>query len=303
MIQNNDFEQNFAWNLQRKVNKVVEIETISKNETKRKIKVICKVPIILTAVLFFFCQITIAQINLEHTFDATVGASYQFISPVINYYTYFNIETSQVRLYNEDYSLYKTINISSPSNYKMAYVSGFSKGIVSTDGKITFLVSFGKITSDGNYNSNYIGKLYDQDGNMIKDFGYSGTLLSPSFHVVSNNVCRMSISILEYEPYPTAKYKTEIYSLPGTLSVGVSSPQKNQIQSPYPNPANSVITLPYQLGEGETSVMRIYNVNGQLIETKQIDFVFDRILLNVSSYTKGVYIYQVNEISNRFIVE
>jgi len=70
----------------------------------------------------------------------------------------------------------------------------------------------------------------------------------------------------------------------------------------YPNPANTTITLPYQLKQGEKSAMHIYNINGQLVETKQVDYVFDKILLNVSSYASGTYFYEVNGVSNKFIV-
>jgi len=70
----------------------------------------------------------------------------------------------------------------------------------------------------------------------------------------------------------------------------------------YPNPAKTTINLPYRLKQGETSVMNIYNANGQLMETKKIDFVFDKIQLNVSGYTKGIYFYEVNGVSNKFIV-
>ena len=49
--------------------------------------------------------------------------------------------------------------------------------------------------------------------------------------------------------------------------------------------------------------MRISNIQGQLVELKQIDYVFDKIILNVSNYSKGVYIYEVNGVSNKFVVE
>jgi hypothetical protein len=62
------------------------------------------------------------------------------------------------------------------------------------------------------------------------------------------------------------------------------------------------ISLPYKLQQGETSVMRILNTNGQLIETKNIGSDFEQIQLNVSNYRKGMYIYEVNGVSQRFVV-
>ncbi|MDR1678374.1 MAG: T9SS type A sorting domain-containing protein [Prevotellaceae bacterium] len=78
------------------------------------------------------------------------------------------------------------------------------------------------------------------------------------------------------------------------------SAQTEKVSPPYPNPANTIVTLPYKLAQGKTSVMNIYSTSGQLIESKQIDSVFDRILLNVSGYAKGIYLYEANDVSNRF---
>ena len=252
--------------------------------------------------LLFFSQTANAQINLMHTFDGSI--SWNWYSPTINYYTGVNITTKQVNLYNEDYSLYKSVTVTPPAGYDIANTSNFSKNIVTTDGKITFFVFFTNFSTDAN--STYAIKLYDENGTVVKDFGYSASY-SINIHSVSNNKYRLSFLRLSYNPYPTNPiYKTEIYSLPGTAPTptNVKSMQiENTSMPPYPNPANTIITLPYQLKQGEMSIMRIYNINGQLIETKQIDSVFDKILLNVSGYAKGMYLYEVNGVSNRFVVD
>ena len=97
--------------------------------------------------------------------------------------------------------------------------------------------------------------------------------------------------------------KTEIYSLPGSISSSISAVKSSSIISPFPNPANSTINLSYKLAQGETAIMRICDIQGKLIEQKQIDCQFDKILLNVSNYNKGTYIYQVNGVSKKFIVQ
>jgi len=257
--------------------------------------------ILITVGVLFFSQISNAQINLEHTFDGTVGHNGVFYTPSLGYYTYVNTATNQVRLYNEDYSLYKSITITPPANYSISNAYLFSKGIATTDEKITFFIDFINpdiVSTDPN--SYHSLRLYDEDGKMVKDFGYA-YIFSQNFHQVSNNKCRLSIT--RYKIPAPITYETEIYSLPGVFTGVKNIQQNNTSLLPYPNPANTIITLPYQLKQGETSAMRIYSINGQLIETKQIDFVFDKVLLNVSSYTKGMYLYEVNGISNRFIVD
>lgn len=73
--------------------------------------------------------------------------------------------------------------------------------------------------------------------------------------------------------------------------------------NPYPNPAAHTINLPYQLNSGEQTDMQIYDVNGKLIATKRIDVTFDKIVLNVSGYEKGMYVYKYNGKSAKFVVE
>ena len=139
---------------------------------------------------------------------------------------------------------------------------------------------------------------------MLKDFGHiysGGTFYVPTFHMISNGKYRLSI--VRTKNTSPITYETEIYSLPGNPPSDISSPRVISYQSPFPNPANSIITLPYQLRQGEMSVMHIFNLNGQLIEKKQVDSIFDKILLNVSNYVKGTYLYEVNGVSKKFIVD
>jgi len=241
-----------------------------------------------------------AQITLEHTFDGSVSHNFTHVTPTIDHYVYFNTTTNQVKLYNEDYSLYKSVTITPPANYSFNTVSTYSKNIITTDGKVTFFVTFINNNTTDDLRSNF--KLYDEDGTIVKDFGYEYMFIIYGIHAISDN--KLRLSILRYTSTNPLTYQTDIYSLPGTVtSIAPPTEGNNTFQSPYPNPANTVITLPYKLEQGEMSVMSIYSINGQLIETKQIDYVFDKILLNVSGYAKGMYIYEVNGVSSRFVVK
>ena len=232
-----------------------------------------------------------AQINLEQTFNGE-----------IHYQNYLDVElfsdvtTNQIKLYNTDYSWYKTVNITLPTNYYLSSVSNFSKKLFNDDNKIEFTVIFCKYEAGSN---DFKIKLYNEDGTMLKDFGdHSST--------ITTNVITINKQYKLIIRRHGVNASTEIYSLPGIPPippVGVSNQTSNEYQPPFPNPANAIITLPYQLKQGEMSVMNIYNSNGQLIETKQIGSDFDKILLNVSGYTKGMYVYEVNGVSNKFVVE
>jgi len=249
-----------------------------------------------TASMMLFSQTTNAQINLEHTFEGSVRFS-NTISSIVPYYTsdlgdvdfYITyMDANQIKLYNIDYSLYKSINL--PAGYVVMYAAFFTKELFSNDNKIEFIAHICKEEGDG---EKII--ICNEDGMILKEFvnGYE-----PFFSYIYKVNGQFKLSM-----YNDNNNTTEIYSLPGTMSNAVPQTGSNIFQLPYPNPANSTITLPYQLKQGEISTMRIYNMNGQLIETKQIDSAFDKILLNVSNYRKGMYIYEVNGESKRFIVK
>ncbi len=260
---------------------------------------------IVTASMLLCLQILNAQINLEHTFDGNVswGGRYyieQDLYPQDNYSVRIvNGNSYVLKIYNADYSLQSnnTYNFTPPTGYVINTVS-ISRKIFNTDDNYEFEVTYHNTSVNDNTRTKII--LYNQSGSIIKDFGSAHYAHFESLHV-ANNQYRLKV-LKQYYDGSNITHKSEIYSVPGTPPSGVSNHKVSQIEPPYPNPANSIITLPYQLKEGEMSVMRIFNMNGQLIETKQVDYVFDKILLNVSGYAKGIYIYEINGVSNRFIV-
>jgi hypothetical protein len=262
---------------------------------------------IATGSMLLFLQTGNAQINLEHTFDGTVtwnGGLYteQDLYPVNSYYYTGVIDNSYiVKVYNTDYSVRSnnTYTFTPPAGYKVNTVS-MSRKIFNTDDNYEFLVTY-KRTDNVYDNTREKIILLNQNSGTIKDFGFAYSLNAYPYLHIANNHFRLMVTKTYYDG-SNATQQTEIYSVPGTPPSGLSNLKASEIQSPYPNPTNSIVTLPYQLRQGEMSVMQIFNISGQLVETKQIDYVFDKILLNVSEYTKGVYIYIVNGVSNRFIV-
>jgi hypothetical protein len=162
--------------------------------------------------MLFFSQTVNAQINLEHTFDGWVNnyGGY-FLPPSLEYYTDFNAVTKQMRVYNEDYSLHKSISFTPPAGYSANSVSVY-KNIFTTDGKLTFLVTFNN-PNQINTNSYCALRLYDENGAMLKDFGYM-YLNTHGTHVTSDKKYRFLLIRYIYSP-ATTTHKTEIYSVPG----------------------------------------------------------------------------------------
>ena len=235
----------------------------------------------LTIILLFITFIARSQ-TLEHTFVKSV-TMFQ-CSKGAMYYN-LDIKGNKVTFYNPDYSVYKTISIPTPKEYSISTILCASDKMFNTDNLLEFLIVYH--TPMINITTQMI--LYNENGTKLYDFGfnyfsayfYTDGKKTKLFTMNANDTCRTY------------------------LLVGITTTAKSATISQnyaYPNPALSSITLPYSLEPGETSDLKIFNYSGQLIESKQIDSNFDRIILNVENYKKGIYFYSVKGVSNKFIV-
>lgn len=238
-----------------------------------------------------------AQINLEHTLTSSSPISWFYTnSNGTMFYTSPDTLSNQLKLYNEDCSLYKTISIPRPKGYSTT-ISYLSDKLFNSNSSIEFICSFYKYNLTTGYTYKII--IYDENLTVLKDFGtynyyaYAGVIYEGSLN---------KLLIWGWTSNSNSQYINQIYSLPGSMPNYVSELKLSNIKSAYPNPAKTIITLPYILAIGQTSIIRIYKLNGQLVDQKQIDSTFDKILLNVESYQPGIYVYEYDGVSKKFIV-
>ena len=220
-----------------------------------------------------------AQMTLEHTFEEDVS-----VVPFGNYYysvtDYYEAESATITIYDFDYNLYKQITIPCYQGYEhIGSVFPISPEIIFSN----FYTNF----EEGGCIVSTI--LYDTDGNILRIIdkeAYIEDYLNNKF-------------LLSY--YKDGTSYTEVYSVDGyDLNEKV---MPTSFGHAYPNPARNTISLPYNLNKGEQAEMLIYDVNGRMIDKKRIDSTFNKILLNVESYTPGVYFYSVNGVSQKFVVK
>jgi len=167
--------------------------------------------ILLTITTFTNCN---AQINLEKTFDEgelivgsnayyDTGANSEFIIT-------FNMEKQTLNLYNQDYSLYKTLTNIFDVHYTSITPSYITRGLFNTDNKLEFLAYM--IRKDGTIST----RILNEDGDVIEDFGSS----SSAYCIKVKNKVKLLITRYEvsYDSQNTGvKYTSEIYSVPGNL--------------------------------------------------------------------------------------
>ena len=71
----------------------------------------------------------------------------------------------------------------------------------------------------------------------------------------------------------------------------------------YPNPANTIITIPYTLNGANSATMQVYNMEGKLVDQRVLSPEGRNIRIDVTNYPKGVYVYRYNGKAQRFVVQ
>ncbi|MCF7792997.1 MAG: PKD domain-containing protein [Candidatus Cloacimonetes bacterium] len=67
----------------------------------------------------------------------------------------------------------------------------------------------------------------------------------------------------------------------------------NSLDQNYPNPFNPVTEISFQIADGDTGELTIYNSNGQLLQSKSFDSGTHQFEWNAESQSSGIYLYQL----------
>ena len=77
------------------------------------------------------------------------------------------------------------------------------------------------------------------------------------------------------------------------LDGGVFLPKEHKLSSPYPNPFNPSVNIPFELATQAHVILNLYDMKGQIVETL-IDDSFSEgvyeINWDATSYASGVYV-------------
>jgi hypothetical protein len=259
--------------------------------------------------LFLFSASLSAQISLIHTFTSS------YVN--VNYGTDFYLETDTYPSQTYSINVLDKINntytitiynanfqVQSNTVYNIPVISGYTPSTVSFSRKmfndtndLELLVQYNTADSP-TYNQNSRLILFSENGTQLFDFGYAYGFSNSGYLHIFNNEYRWALTKLMYdETTYTVSYATLIYRVPKSDSYGLQQVPA-QLPNPYPNPANSSITIPL---DENGRVLNIYDINGRKIQSIPTDG--EKINLNISGYPSGQYIYEHNGGTNRFVVE
>ncbi|MBQ5388012.1 MAG: T9SS type A sorting domain-containing protein [Paludibacteraceae bacterium] len=260
-----------------------------------------------------------AQIKLEHVIE---GYEFLTMRNVHGYGTYEpdnryvglddllmmrGGESWELCFYDVDGNLYKRLKDIPEDDY-FYEVEYIARNVFTTDGQICRLVTKNKYVGEyGSYTCLGIS-IIGENGNVIQEISNNVTD-KPMLVKVSNKYK------LLFNDYECVKWNSEamgcdeerfyvyVYACPGNgeATTSVENVPAKVKRNAYPNPATDLVTLPYD-ANGATS-MKIYDMQGKLVERKFLDKNKQELQLNVKNYPTGMYFFEVNGESNSFIVE
>lgn len=238
----------------------------------------------IACVLFAYCAK--AQITLEHTFNPTNNASAILFSSNGTKLMANDTGNNTIKLYNTDYSLWKSIPMPIPAGNKPYVVLYVSDRLFNNDDNVEAYVSWWNTSS---LPFVYHSVVINETGSIIKDFGEGAYAY---LYYISGT----------YKLFVTRQnYFMDVYALPGELPCGhcglMGVPRTAQGgNSPvvFPNPAGEgTITIQHGLPANISGMLIISADDGRQLGSWPVSGQQPQAKIDISSYVPGHYIVTI----------
>lgn len=232
-----------------------------------------------------------AQINLEHTYTG-VSAAYIHLPDAGYKYYVMDVANKQCRLYNNDHSLWKIINLSIPDNYYLCDIQYVTENLFNTDNLVELLyVSCNYNTSLAYYT--YDTRIVNENGTIL----YSMPGAGYSCIYPGENGSKLLIWVYDFSVFPET-VNTLVYSIPGKVFTSVAAGidnSKNSLPGAYPNPAYGEVIIPFELPANvKQAELKIFTINGTLVKAYTIDHTFNSVKVKTGELSAGIYLYRID---------
>lgn len=216
-------------------------------------------------------------------------------------YYYVDFQRNQCIMLNTDYTIWKTINLPVPDGFYLADIGLVAQKLFNTDDKIELVYVCYSYTATSGTEGYYTYNTYiiNEDGkNIHQEKGGRYAYIKE----IDKNEYKLFMYAYNYEVSPYLIW-TNVYPLGGTseeikaMFFGEENTIENlQISSLYPVPADKTIHIEYSLSTTNDNVtMSIYNTNGILVDSKQLDHSVTNLQLDCSLYQAGKYTYRIED--------
>jgi len=246
-------------------------------------------------ILLLFTAITglqmqvFSQITLEKTYSG-VSAGVAHTETYGDKYYVMDVAGSQCRIYNLDHSLWKTVNLSVPSNYYLYDIQYVTDHLFNSDNTLEMLYVCYNYNSSGQYYT-YDTRIATETGTQLLDIPGAGYNWITE---VGTGGTKLLSYIYDYSVSPYT-INTKVYSLPGTLPSGVSQVQQAATTlKAWPNPVNGTLTIEFSLPDGARQArLNVINSSGQQVKSFTVDGTFNNLLLDTGDLPSGIYFWNL----------
>jgi hypothetical protein len=247
--------------------------------------------ILSTLILMFSIVALYGQITLQKTYNYST-AVVKLETLGYKYYL-MDVLASQVRIYNMDHSIFKTINCSVPNGYYLADIKYVSENLFNSDSQIELAYTYYKyVPTSSSYYYIYGAKVINESGSNL-------LTIDGAQYIYVNKTGETEYKLFAYcYDYSISPEKvwTNIYSLTGSLvsALNISGSQPDNFLKAYPNPATDIIRVEYVLPDNIKSArLNILDSSGKTVKNFLVDGHSDHLALNVNDLSSGIYLYYI----------
>ncbi|MFY9150435.1 MAG: T9SS type A sorting domain-containing protein [Prolixibacteraceae bacterium] len=245
--------------------------------------------IILTSLLAISMLVGYSQVTLQKTYNYSTTVV-KLESLGYKYYL-MDVPNSQVRIYNMDHSLFKTVNCNVPNGYFLADIKYVSENLFNSDSQIEFVYTYYKyVSTSSSYYYIYGSRIINENGTNLQ------TIEGARYIYVNKTgdaEYKLFAYCFDYSVFPE-KVWTNIYGLSGSLLTEINISGKNQdtFLNAWPNPASNIVQIAYELPENvKNAQLYLLDPNGRPVKNYMIDNHTDNLALNLNDLSAGTYLY------------
>lgn len=242
-------------------------------------------------ILWIFFSVSVSgQLTLSESYN--YSTSITKINDTDYKYFQMDVPAEQCRLYNPDFSLFKSINLNIPEGQWLYDIRFVSEALFHSDSNIELLYTYYKwfetnATSGEGYYI-YHSKIINENGTELLDA--PGALYS---YVNQTGQDEYSLFLYIYDlstdPYTI---RTNIYKLPGKPQSQEDNKKSLYSIDSYPNPADDFIIINYQLPPNiESANLHLVDASGREQAVFKVDGFKDHLRLESKNFLPGIYFF------------
>lgn len=227
-----------------------------------------------------------AQVTLEHTYNFS-GTLVETDNGEFKYFV-MDVPLNQCRIYNDDHSLYNTINLNVPAGYYLYDVKFVSRHIFDSDDSFELLYIYSRTTVINSQSVNeYNMKVINEDGSVLMtldDGGYAEIMNS------SDGLKLLAYQYIFYDYYYLVY--TNVYALGGTAKA--TSALSEARLKVYPNPVGNMLNVSLAPALLHSSgQLQITDMSGRTVIDQSLHTESNTINLEDKKMPAGTYILKV----------